>query len=77
MVTVQVVWKKSGTPAPSQKVSCCFGRRWSDNKTSEVITNEQGKAYFEVGQKSGEVYVNGLTMYKGIIAGNIIVYLDN
>jgi hypothetical protein len=76
MITVQVLWKDSGQPAPRQKVACCFGRRWGDNKTTDVSTNEQGLAYFQVEPTSGEVYVNGTTMYKGMINGSIIVYLD-
>lgn len=77
MVTVQVLWKNSGAPAKKQHVACCFGRRWGDNKTTDVSTNDSGEAYFDVTPTSGEVYVNGLNMYKGIISGKIIVYLEN
>jgi hypothetical protein len=77
MVSIQVLWKDSGTPAAKQKVACCFGRRWGDNKTSDVTTNEHGIAYFQIEPTNGEVYVNGTTIFKGVINGNIVVYLDN
>lgn len=74
MFTVQVFYKNTGKPAKSQRVSCSLGGFFG-GVTKEQYTNENGEAHFDYDPKSGEVYVNGKTAFKGNISGRVVIYV--
>ena len=74
MVTVKLVYKDDGKPVKNKKVSIGFDG-WTRGITEDVWTDEGGEAHFDADPGDGKVYVDGSTVYKGEIAGRVVVYI--
>ncbi len=74
MVTVKVVWKRSGEPARNQKVAVGFDG-WDRGVTRGEYTDRSGEAHFDVKPGRGCVFVSGDSKYEGYVEGRIVVYI--
>ena len=72
MVTVRVFSKSSGKAIKGKKVSVSFDGLLRGMATE--YTDSSGDAHFNVEPGSGKVYVDGNTVYKGNLAGRVVVY---
>jgi hypothetical protein len=74
MVTVKVCYASDGKPAKSKRVTLGFSGLMRGMSGPE-FTNSSGEAHFDADSGSGEVYVGGKSVYKGRLAGRVIVYI--
>lgn len=74
MVTVKVCYESNGKPAKGKRVSLGFSG-FTRGVSSPEFTNSSGEAHFNVDSGSGEVYVGGKSVYKGRLAGRVVVYI--
>jgi hypothetical protein len=73
MVTVKVCYASDGKPAKGRRVSLGFsGLR---GVSGPEFTNSSGEAHFDADSGSGDVYVDGKSVYKGRLAGRVVVYI--
>lgn len=75
MVTVKVVYEKSGKPAEGKKVALYVSRFLASGVTSGEWTDSRGEAHFDIEPCSGKVYVDGSTKYDGHLSGRMVVYI--
>ncbi len=75
MITVKVHYKSDGRPAKDRKVSLYVSRFLASGVTNAEYTDSNGEAHFDIESTDGEVYVDGMTKYKGRLAGRIVVYI--
>ena len=74
MVTVKVCYKSTGKAAKGKRVSLGFSGL-TRGLSGPEYTNSSGEAHFNADSGSGEVYVDGKTVYKGRLAGRVVVYV--
>ncbi|MCD6507626.1 hypothetical protein J7M22_13510 [Candidatus Poribacteria bacterium] len=72
MLTVRVLSRSTGRPVKGARVSVEFSGI-SRGITSPEYTDSQGEAHFDASPGEGKVFVNGKTVYKGRIAGRMVV----
>jgi len=74
MVTVKVCYESDGKPAKGKRVSLGFSGL-TRGVSGPEFTNYSGEAHFDADPGPGEVYVDGKSVYKGRLAGRIVVYI--
>ena len=73
MVTIQLYWKETGSPAKGVKVG--IHQSMFDGMHHEY-TDSSGEANFSnVSPSDGEVYADGITVYKGRLEGRKLIYI--
>lgn len=73
MVTVRVLWKSSGKPAPNADVAVFKIGLIGDPKVGERGTDADGEASFETDPGRGKIIVDGRTRFEGNLEGTITV----
>lgn len=74
MFTVKVINRYDGRPVEDKKVSVVFEglfRGCARDQYTDVI----GEAHFTEDNGTGDIYINGRSVYHGEIAGRIVIYI--
>jgi hypothetical protein len=73
MFTVKVIDRSDGKPVEDKKVSVIFEGlfRGCADQCTDVI----GEAHFTEDNGTGDIYINGRSVYHGEIAGRIVIYI--
>lgn len=74
MFTIRVITESDGKPAEDRRVSVGFDG-WFRGFTSDKFTNERGEVHFDEENGYGTIYVDHENVYKGEIAGRMVVYV--
>jgi hypothetical protein len=74
MVTVKVCYASNGKPAKSKRVSLGFSGL-TRGVSGPEFTDFSGETHFDANPGSGEVYVDGKSVYKGRLSGRVVVYI--
>jgi len=73
MFTIKVVSSSTGNSIKGKRVAVSF-TGWSRGITDSKYTDANGEVHFDSDPGEGEVFLDGKSVFRGKIAGRVIVY---
>lgn len=74
MITVKLIYAKSGEPYPNIKVALGFDGIFR-GVSEDQWTDANGEAHFTHDPGNGRIFVRGSTAHTGYLSGRVVVYI--